>query len=91
MCLEFGDDFCTPCEPVAWIWHDGNDPIGHRPIAVVDGVDVDLPEILAISWLVSRYLTVPLTVSAAWNVPPLTAVPRASEKMCALLILSPGR
>ena len=76
MSLKFGNDFCTPCEPIAWIWHKGNDPIGHRPIAVVDVVDVDLPEILAISLLVlSGYLTVPLTVSAEWNVPPLTAVP----------------
>ena len=91
MPLEFGNDFCTPCEPIAGIWHKGNDPIGHRPIAVLV-VDVDLPEILAISLLVlSGYLTVPLTVSAEWNVPPLTAVPRASEKMCALLILSGGR
>ena len=83
MRFEFGDDFCTPCEPIAGIWHKGNDPIGHRPIAVVDVVDMDLPEIHAISLLVpvSGYLTVPLTVSAAWNVPPLTAVPRASEKM----------
>ena len=91
MCLEFGNDFCTPCEPIAGIWHKGNDPVRHRPIAVVDVVDVDLPEILAISLLVSGYQTVPLAVSAAWNVPPLTAVPRASEKMCALLILSGGR
>ncbi|KIJ97508.1 hypothetical protein K443DRAFT_681456 [Laccaria amethystina LaAM-08-1] len=41
MPLEFGNDFCTPCEPIAWIWHKGgNDPIGHHPIAVVDVVDV---------------------------------------------------
>ena len=36
MCLEFGDDFCPPCEPIARIWHKRNDPIGRRPIAVVD-------------------------------------------------------
>ena len=42
MTLEFVDDFCTPCEPIAWIWHKGNDRIGHRPISVVD---VNLPEI----------------------------------------------
>ena len=41
MTLEFGDGFCTPCEPTARIWHKGHDPIGRRPIAVV--VDVDLP------------------------------------------------
>ena len=49
MLLEFGNDFCTACEPIAGIWHEGNDPIGRRPIAVVDVVDVDLPEIHAIS------------------------------------------
>jgi hypothetical protein len=49
--FEFGNDFCTPCEPIARVWHKGNDPIGRRPIAVVDVVDVDLPEIHAISLL----------------------------------------
>ena len=44
-----------PCELITWIWHKGNDPVGCRPIAVVD-VDVDLLEIHAIS-LLSRYLT----------------------------------
>ena len=69
MPLEFGNDFCTPCEPITWIWHDGNDPIRHRPIAVVDVVDLDLPEILAISLkLVSRYLT---SVATAWLGPPM--------------------
>ena len=42
MVLEFGDDFCPPCEPIARIWHKGNDPIGHRPIATVD---IDLQEV----------------------------------------------
>ena len=64
MLLEFSDDFRAACEPIARIWHKSNDPIGRRPIAVVDVDDVDLPEIHAIS-LLSRYLTVPLTVSAA--------------------------
>jgi hypothetical protein len=32
-----------PCEPIAWVWHEGNDPIGHGPIAVVDVMDVHLP------------------------------------------------
>jgi hypothetical protein len=63
MPLEFGDDFCMPYEPIARIWHKGNDPIGRRPIAAADVVDVDLPEIHTIS-LLSRYLTVPLTVLA---------------------------
>jgi hypothetical protein len=62
MLLEFGDDVCTPCEPIAWVWHEGNDPIGRRPIDVVD--DSYLPEIHAIR-LFGGYLTVPLTVLAA--------------------------
>ena len=41
MPLEFGDDFCAACEPIARIWHKGNDPIGRRPIAVIV-VDIDL-------------------------------------------------
>ena len=64
MPLKFGNDFCTPCEPVAWIGHKGNNPIGRRPIGVVDVVDIDLSEIHAVS-LLSRYLTVPLTLLAA--------------------------
>ena len=52
MRFEFGDDFCTPCEPIAGIWHKGNNPIGRRPIGVVD-VDVDLSEIHAVSLLSS--------------------------------------
>ena len=51
MPLMFGNDFCTPCEPIAWIWHKGNNPIGRRPISIVDVVDVDLPEIHAVSLL----------------------------------------
>ena len=35
MPLEFGNDICTPCEPSARIWHNGNDPIGRRPIAMI--------------------------------------------------------
>ena len=56
MPLKFGNDFCTPCEPIAWIGHKGNNPIGHRPIGVVDVVDVvdvDLSEIHAVSLLSS--------------------------------------
>ena len=44
MCLEFGDDFCAACEPTARIWHEGHDPVGRRPIAIIV-VDVDLQEI----------------------------------------------
>ena len=63
MPLEFSDDFCTPREPIAGVWHEGNGPIGCCPIAIVDVVDVHLPEIRAIS-LLGRYPTVPHTVSA---------------------------
>ena len=64
MLLEFGDHFCAPCEPIAGVWHEGNDSIGRHPIAVVDVVDVYLPEIHSIS-LPDGYLAVPLTVSTA--------------------------
>ena len=60
MPLDSGDDFYTPCEPIARIWHKGNDPIGRRSIIVVD---VHLPDSHAIS-LLSGYLTAPLTESA---------------------------
>ncbi|EDR06908.1 uncharacterized protein LACBIDRAFT_328263 [Laccaria bicolor S238N-H82] len=49
MPLEFGDDFCPPCELIAWVWRKGDDPFGRHPIAVVDVVDVHLPEIRTIS------------------------------------------
>ena len=42
--LEFRNDFRAACEPVARIWHKGNDPIEHRPIAIIV-LDVDLQEI----------------------------------------------
>ena len=44
MPLEFGNDFCAACEPIARIWHKGNDPIGRHPIAIIVA-NVDLPEI----------------------------------------------
>ena len=43
MPLEFGNDFCTPCEPRARVWHKGNGP--RCPIAVIV-VDVDLQHII---------------------------------------------
>ena len=64
MLLEFGDNFCTACEPIAGVWHEGNDPIGRRTTAAVDVVDVHLPEIHAIGFL-GGYSTHSLTVSAA--------------------------
>ena len=65
MLLKFGEDFCTACEPIARIWHKGNDAIGHRPIVI--SVDVHLPEIHAIS-LVHRNIYLILTVLAVLNV-----------------------
>jgi hypothetical protein len=70
MPLEFGDDFCPPCEPRAWIWHQGNDPIGCGPIAIIAVVDVDLPEIHAVSlvhWNI-HMITILLTVLEVLNV-----------------------
>ena len=43
MPLEFGNDCFPPCESIAWVWHERDDPIGHRLIAVVGVVDVHLP------------------------------------------------
>ena len=50
MLLEFRDDFCAPCEPIAGVWHEGNDSIGRHPIAVIDVVDVYLREIHLINF-----------------------------------------
>ena len=44
MPLELGDGVCAACEPVARIWHKGNDPVGRHPIAITV-VDVKLQEI----------------------------------------------
>ena len=41
MPLKFGNDFCTPCEPSARVWHKANDAIVRRPIAIIV-MDVDL-------------------------------------------------
>ena len=69
MLLKFGDDFCTACEPIAWIWHKGNDPMVTRhPTAII--AVVDLREIHAIR-LVHRNtytITILLTVLAVLNV-----------------------
>ena len=70
MLLEFGNDFCPACEPIAWVWREGDDPIGRRPIAVVGVVDVHLPKIRTISfvhWYIDT-LTILLTVLALLNV-----------------------
>ena len=64
---KFGNDFCMSGEPIARIWHKGNDPIECRPIAIID---VHLPEIHAISlvhWNIYM-LTILLTVVAVLNV-----------------------
>jgi len=70
MPLEFGNDFCPPCEPITWVWREGDDPFGRCPIAVVDVVDVHLPETHTISlvhWYVDM-ITIVLTVLAVLNV-----------------------
>ena len=70
MALQFGNDFCPPCEPIALVWHEGDDPIDRRPIAVVDIVDVHLPHVHSVS-LVHWYVdtrTLLLTVLALLNV-----------------------
>jgi hypothetical protein len=80
MPLEFGDDFCPPCEPSAWIWHEGNGPIG---IAVIAVVDVDLPEIHIISlvhWNIHMITILPtllnvLLLATKWWAPARTFAP----------------
>ena len=69
MPLEFGDDFCPPCEPIARIWHEGNDPIRRRPIVIIAVVDVHLLEIDTISLVHQNtyIITILLTVLAAMN------------------------
>jgi hypothetical protein len=58
-------------EPIAWIWHRGNDPIGHRTNAVVDLVDGYLLETHVISlvhpniYMITILLTV-LTLMIIW-------------------------
>ena len=49
MPLQFGNDFGPPCETIAWVWSEGDDPIERRPIAVVDVVDVHLPHVQSMS------------------------------------------
>ena len=64
MALQFGNDFCSPCEPIAWVWREGDDPIERRPISVVDVVDLHPPHVHSIS-LVHSYIdtiTILLTV-----------------------------
>ena len=70
MPLEFGNDFCPACEPIAWVWREGDDPIERRPNAVVDVVDVHLSETRTISfvhWYTDTTTILP-TVLALLNV-----------------------
>ena len=70
MPLQFGNNFCPACEPIAWVWHEGDDPVGRRPIAVVNVVDVNLPHVHPISlvhWYIDT-ITILLTVLALLNV-----------------------
>ena len=71
MALEFGNDFRPPCEAIAWVWREGDDPIKRRPIAVVDVVDVHLPRVHSISFVHGCIdtITILLTVLALLNVP----------------------
>ena len=69
MALEFGNDLCPPCEAIAWVWHEGDDPIERLPIAIVDVVDVHLPHdhsISCVHWYIDT-ITVLLTVLALLN------------------------
>ena len=54
MSLEFGNDFHPACEPIAWVWREGDDPIRRRPIAVVGVVDVHLREIHSFTGTLTR-------------------------------------
>ena len=56
MALEFGDDFCPSCEPIARIWHKGNDPIERRPIPIVD-IDLQGVQRCQLAGQVSKYCT----------------------------------
>ena len=67
MALEFGNDFCAACEPIAWIWHKGNDPIGRRPIAIIDVHLLEIHTISLIHWNIYM-TTMLLTVLAVLNV-----------------------
>ena len=67
MPLEFGNNFCPACKPIAWVWCEGDDSIERRPIAVVD---VHLPHVHSISfvhWYIDT-ITILLTVLALLNV-----------------------
>ena len=74
MTLEFGNKFRPACEPIAWVWGEGDDPVRRRLIAVVNVVDVNLPEIRTLSfahWYIDK-TTILLTVLALLNVLLLT-------------------
>ena len=67
MALEFGNDFCTPSESSARVWHEGNDPFRCRPVVII--VVDDLQQIQ--SHQLARRLplvNIPLTVWDSMNV-----------------------
>ena len=70
MALEFGNDFHPACEPIAWVWREGDDSIKHRPIAIVDFVDVYLLHVHSISFVhwYNDMITILLTMLALLNV-----------------------
>ena len=76
MPLEFGDDLHAACEPTARIWHKGNDPIGRRPIGIID---VDLQDVQCHQ--LDLRINIPLTVLASLNVLWLATNWRAPAKL----------
>ena len=67
MPLEFGNVFCLPCEPIAWIWHEGNDTIRCCPIAMIAVVDVHLPNTINLVHQNISITTILLTELAEMN------------------------
>ena len=70
MSLEFHNNFRPACEPSAWVWCEGDDPVRRSPFAVVGIVDVHLWEIRTISfvhWYIDM-TTILLTMLALLNV-----------------------
>jgi hypothetical protein len=67
MPLEFSNDFCAACKPIARTWHKRNDPIGHCSIAIIV-VDVDLQDTMPLACLMDTLGKHSLTVLASLNV-----------------------
>ena len=76
MPLEFCDDLSAACKPITWIWHKGNNPIGHHPIAIID-VDLQDVQCNQLAW----WPNILLTVLASRNVLLLATNWRAPAKL----------